>query len=322
MLRGFIVRLSVTLFLTMFSRRYTVVVADRTSGVIRRFTISLRPTLAAVTIAFSLPVLIGLGARWSVKAELEHLRASNSTLREENISFRAATGELTTQISALQSAIVDLGAQAQLDPAAAKAVAKLPALVRSQGMAMGGARGADAQALLTAAAIRSPEDTFGVLKDLLGNLERRLSVVRVDVTRHTELANATPSIWPTLGWLTSGFGRRTDPFTGGPDVHAGLDIAADRGHPVYATANGVVQGAGWSGDYGNMVIITHESGLTTRYAHLSRMAVSAGAIVKRGDVVGFVGSTGRSTSPHLHYEVIANGRQVNPLQLLIGKPTP
>ncbi len=143
--RGRIVRLSVTLFQTMFSRRYTVVVADRTSGVIRRFTISLRPTLAAVTIAFSLPVLIGLGARWSVKAELEHLRASNSTLREENISFRAATGELTTQISALQSAIVDLGAQAQLDPAAAKAVAKLPALVRSQGMAVGGARGADAQ---------------------------------------------------------------------------------------------------------------------------------------------------------------------------------
>ncbi len=175
---------------------------------------------------------------------------------------------------------------------------------------MGGARGADAQAqaLLTAAAIRSPEDTFGVLKDLLGNLERRLSVVRVDVTRHTELANATPSIWPTLGWLTSGFGRRTDPFTGGPDVHAGLDIAADRGHPVYATANGVVQGAGWSGDYGNMVIITHESGLTTRYAHLSRMAVTAGTTVKRGDVVGFVGSTGRSTSPHLHYEVLANGR--------------
>ena len=187
---------------------------------------------------------------------------------------------------------------------------------------MGGARNADAQALLTAAAIRSPEDTFGVLKDLLGNLERRLSVVRVDVTRHTELANATPSIWPTLGWLTSGFGRRTDPFTGGPDVHAGLDIAADRGHPVYATANGVVQGAGWSGDYGNMVIITHESGLTTRYAHLSRMAVTAGTTVKRGDVVGFVGSTGRSTSPHLHYEVLANGRQLNPLQLLIGKPTP
>src|SRR5262245_45631969 len=126
----------------MFSRRYPIVVADRTSGVIRRFTISLRPTLAAVTMAFSLPVLIGMGARWSVKAELEHLRASNSTLREENVSFRAATGELTTQISALQSAIVDLGAQAQLDPAAAKAVAKLPALVRSQGMAMGGPRSA------------------------------------------------------------------------------------------------------------------------------------------------------------------------------------
>jgi murein DD-endopeptidase MepM/ murein hydrolase activator NlpD len=302
----------------MLSRRYTIVVADRSSGVIRRFTLSLRPTLAIATLAASLPVLIGLGARWSAKAELEQLRASNITLRQENISFRAATGELTTQIVALQSAIVDLGAQAQIDPATAKAVSNLPALVRGQ--AMGGARDSQTRALL-AAAVRSPEDTFGVLKDLLGNLERRLSVVRVDVTRQTELANATPSIWPALGWLTSGFGRRIDPFNGSPASHLGLDIAADRGHPVYATANGVVQAAEWGGDYGNMVVITHESGLTTRYAHLSRMTVTPGTMVKRGDVIGFVGSTGRSTSPHLHYEVLANGRPLNPLQLLIGKPT-
>ena len=303
----------------MFSRRYTIVVADRSSGVIRRFTLSLRPTLAIAGLAASLPVLIGLGARWSAQAELEQLRASNVTLRQENISFRAATGELTTQLAALQSAIVDLGAQAQIDPATAKAVANLPALVRGQ--AMGGARDSQTRAALLAAAVRSPEDTFGALKDLLGNLERRLSVVRVDVTRQTELANATPSIWPALGWLTSGFGRRIDPFNGSPATHLGLDIAADRGNPVYATANGVVQTAEWSGDYGNLVVIAHESGLTTRYGHLSRMHVTPGTMVRRGDVVGFVGSTGRSTSPHLHYEVLANGRPLNPLQLLIGKPT-
>jgi murein DD-endopeptidase MepM/ murein hydrolase activator NlpD len=303
----------------MLSRRYTIVIADRSTGVIRRFTLALRPTLGIMLAAFSLPILIGMGARWSAKAEIDHLRASNTTLRQENISFRAATGELTTQISALQTAIVDLGAQAQLDPSTAKAVAKLPALVR--GSAMGGAREAQTNALL-AAAVRSPEDTFGVLKDLLGNLERRLSVVRIDVVKQTEFANATPSIWPALGWLTSGFGRRSDPFTGQDTPHLGLDISADRGHPVYVTANGVVQSAEWSGDFGNMVVVSHESGLTTRYAHMSRVAVAAGQTVKRGDVVGFVGSTGRSTAPHLHYEVWANGRPLNPLQLLIGKPTP
>jgi murein DD-endopeptidase MepM/ murein hydrolase activator NlpD len=301
----------------MLPRRYTIVIADRSSGVIRRITLSLRPTLAALALAASLPVLIGLGARWSAKAEIEHLRASNATLREENVSFRAATGELTTQIVSLQSAIVDLGAQAQLDPATRTAVSKLPALVRGQ--AMGGARDSQTRALL-AAAVRSPDDTFGVLKDLLGNLERRLNIVRVDLTRYSELANATPSIWPAMGWLTSGFGRRIDPFTGSPAQHLGLDIAADRGKPVFATANGVVQHAEWSGDYGRMVVIAHESGLTTRYAHLSRMAVSPGTVVKRGDVVGFIGATGRSTSPHLHYEVWANGRPLNPLHLLVGKP--
>ena len=125
---------------------------------------------------------------------------------------------------------------------------------------MGGARGADAQALLTAAAIRSPEDTFGVLKDLLGNLERRLSVVRVDVTRHTELANATPSIWPTLGWLTSGFGRRSDPFTGGPDITRGWispPIAAIRSMrrrmAWFRARVGVVTTATWSSSPMNRV---------------------------------------------------------------------
>jgi murein DD-endopeptidase MepM/ murein hydrolase activator NlpD len=304
-------------------KRYTIVVADRSTGVIRRFTLSLRPTLLGIGLAFSLPVLIGLGARWSAKAEIDHLRSTNVTLREENVSYRAATGELTSQISALQTVIVDLSAQAHLDPDTARAFSKLPAVVR--GHAMGGARDTQTQqtqAALAAAAAGSPEDTFGVLKDLLGNLQRRLSVVRVDVERQTELANATPSIWPALGWLTSGFGTRIDPFTGQPASHLGLDISTDKGNPVYATANGVIRSAEWSGDYGNMVVIAHESGLTTRYAHLSKMAVKAGANVSRGDIVGYVGQTGRSTAPHLHYEIWANGHPLNPVQLLVGKPDP
>jgi murein DD-endopeptidase MepM/ murein hydrolase activator NlpD len=303
----------------MPSTRYTVLIADQTTGVIRRVTLGLRPALLAVAGVLSLPVLIGLGARWSATAELEYLRADNANLRQENASFRAATGELTGQISELQSAILELSDRNALDPATRSAMVKLPALVRGQ--ARGGARD-DRTRTFMAAAIRSPEDTFGVLRDMLGTLERSLSVVRVDVEQRAELADATPSIWPALGWLTSGFGLRADPFNGRADTHTGLDISADRGDRVYATASGIVERAGWAGEYGNLVVVSHAFGLSTRYAHLSRVAVSAGATVKRGDIIGYVGATGRATSSHLHYEVWANGRPVNPLRLLVGKPGP
>jgi murein DD-endopeptidase MepM/ murein hydrolase activator NlpD len=295
------------------------VIANRSTGVVRRVTLGLRPTLMAVAGLFSLPVLIGLGARWSASAELEQLRAANNALRQENISFRGATGELTGQITELQTAITQLTADGSLDPATRKAMKSLPALVRGQ--ARGGARD-DRAGVLVAAAMRSPEDTFGVLKQMLGTLERSLSVVRVDVERRAEVASATPSIWPALGWLTSGYGSRSDPFTGRPDSHPGLDISADRGDPVHATADGKVERAGWSGDYGNLVVVTHNFGLSTRYAHLSKVSINAGADVKRGDIIGYVGATGRATSSHLHYEVWANGKPVNPLRLLVGKPGP
>jgi murein DD-endopeptidase MepM/ murein hydrolase activator NlpD len=301
----------------MLSNRYTVVIADRASGVVRRFTVSLRPTLAIALGLFTLPVLVGLGARWSATAELDHLRQANAALRQENASFRDATGALTGQIAALQSTVTELGSHHDLDPATRRAMSKLPAIVRSQ--ARGGAATPDPKTVV-AATVRSPEDTFGLLKDVLGSLEHKLSVVRVDVEKQAELARATPSIWPALGWLTSGFGTRADPITGRPQSHLGLDISADKGQPVYATANGTVQSAGWHAEFGNLVVLEHAFGLTTRYAHLSRITARAGTEVARGDLIGYVGSTGRSTGTHLHYEVWANGRPVNPLRLLVGKP--
>jgi murein DD-endopeptidase MepM/ murein hydrolase activator NlpD len=143
--------------------------------------------------------------------------------------------------------------------------------------------------------------------------------VRSDVERWEALASATPSIWPSFGWLTDRFGKRRDPFTGEEAHHLGLDISADKGQPVFATADGVVQSAGWQGDFGNLVVIGHDFGLMTRYAHLSRLAVKAGATVTRGEVIGYVGATGRATGTHLHYEVWANGRPINPLDLLTTK---
>ena len=103
------------------------------------------------------------------------------------------------------------------------------------------------------------------------------------------------------------------------DFHPGLDISAEKGTSILATADGIVELAAPSGDYGNLVVITHGFGLATRYGHLSKFAVWQGQQVKRGDVIGYVGATGRATGPHLHYEVLANGKLMNPLQLLAGK---
>lgn len=302
----------------LLSRRYSILVADRSTGVVRRFNLSLRPALATVLGLFALPVLVGLGARWSASAELDHLRTATGVLRQENASFRTATGELTGQIAQLQDAIGALSEAGRLDPATRTALSTLPALVRNQAKG-GAAASADTRAIV-AAATRSPEDAFGLLRTALGSLERHLSVTRADVLQRNEVAQATPSIWPAMGWLTSGFGSRSDPFTGRPDSHPGLDISGNTGDPVYATADGRVATAARTGDYGNLVVIEHAFGLTTRYGHLSKIAVAPGAEIKRGHVIGYVGSTGRSTSSHLHYEVWANGRPVNPLKLLVGRP--
>jgi murein DD-endopeptidase MepM/ murein hydrolase activator NlpD len=298
----------------LFVRRYTVVVADRSTGLVRRFTLSLRPTLVTLAGLASLPILMGLGARWKAQSDMEALRMSNTALQVENSSYRSATGELTSQIQTLEGVVDDLGERAKLDPAAARAIQKLPAAVKSR--AMGGPLTTSALSSVLSTSISSPDDTFGVLRDLLQGLESRLNFVRHDVERQEQLASATPSIWPTRGGLTGFFGARSDPFTGEPEHHSGLDISAQKGQPVYATADGVVQSATYTGDYGNLIVVKHEFGLSTRYGHLSAYKVKVGDSVKRGDVIGLVGSTGRSTGAHLHYEILVNGQLMNPLQLL------
>ncbi len=283
---------------------------------LRRFTISLRPTLAVVATILALPILIGLGARWSARVEMADLRATNVALVMENESYRAATGQLASQVSSLQSAIGELSEQAAVDPAVQKAMEKLPALTRANAMGVGGGTPNGSARSVLSATLSSPENTFGMLRDLLGILEARLQTVRYGVERRQALANATPSIWPVAGWLSSSYGGRPDPFDGEENFHPGIDISAERGTPVYATADGTVESASYAGNYGNLIVLGHGFGIATRYGHLSRYAVRAGAVVKRGDLIGYVGSTGRSTSSHLHYEVTLNGRLINPLRLL------
>ena len=282
----------------------------------RRATVNLRLTVCSVVGVLMLPILMGLGAKWSARQEIDQLRSANSLLQVENGSYRAATGELTTQIQSLESVINDLGARSSLDPAQARAMQKLPAIVKTRATGGSIVPANPAIAEIAAAALTTPEDTFGMLRDILQGLESRLRYVRRDVERREALAASTPSIWPAHGWLTGTFGGRSDPFTGEPGFHQGLDISTEKGQPVFATADGHVESATYTGDYGNLLVIKHGFGLSTRYGHLSAFAVKPGRSVTRGEVIGYVGSTGRSTGAHLHYEILANGQLINPLQLL------
>jgi len=142
---------------------------------------------------------------------------------------------------------------------------------------------------------------------LLGNLEQQVNLLA-----------STPAVRPTNGWNTSGFGYRTSPFTGLREFHKGLDIATRKGTAIHATADGVITFAGRKGLLGNVVIIDHGYGMVTRYGHCEEIDAKANEVVKRGDMIATVGSTGRSTGPHLHYEVLLNGVPTDPEKYILN----
>ena len=146
----------------------------------------------------------------------------------------------------------------------------------------------------------------------------RINITRAQMDRLNRTLALVPYRKPVVGEVefTSGFGIRTDPFLGRPAMHTGLDFRAAQGDPVRATANGKVASAGWAGGYGRMVEIDHGNGLSTRYGHLSEIDVKVGDPIKIGQVIGAVGSTGRSTGPHLHYETRIDGEAVDPQKFL------
>jgi murein DD-endopeptidase MepM/ murein hydrolase activator NlpD len=148
--------------------------------------------------------------------------------------------------------------------------------------------------------------------------EESLSQLEKLLQSKKEMLTHTPSIWPVHGWVTSGFGFRTNPFTGLTQMHEGLDIANRVGTPILAPADGIVSDTGKDSSHGNVVVISHGFGIISRYYHLSKIFVRAGQRVKRGTKIAEVGTTGMSTGPHVHYEVRVNGIPVNPLRYIVN----
>jgi murein DD-endopeptidase MepM/ murein hydrolase activator NlpD len=265
----------------------------------------------------SLPVLIGIGAAWKAKSEVASLYSSNRSLEAENANYRGATEALSDQIESLQSVVADLGARSALDPALARSVEKLPAFVKSR--AMGGAQAAPfaQQAAKTFSALAVPEDTFGLLRNVLEGLQSRLSDGAIWSSGEMLLPAATPSIWPAQGWITSRMGSRQDPMTGGEDFHAGLDIAGEKGQPIYATAAGRVTQADYQGRLRESRGRRPRPSGSKRSTATSRRSQSSPD--RRSNAATSSGVSAPPGAPpgyHLHYEVRANGRLLNPLQLL------
>jgi murein DD-endopeptidase MepM/ murein hydrolase activator NlpD len=190
-------------------------------------------------------------------------------------------------------------------------------------MGMGGPSPSDVREKL-----KAEKDEKGLAHQLKTDIERLESEATSQEESLSELIRLlqskkdmlvhTPSIWPVHGWVTSGFGFRVNPFTGLTQMHEGLDISNRVGTPVIATADGIVSDTGKDSSHGNVVVVSHGFGMTSRYFHLNKVFVRAGQKVKRGDRIAEVGTTGRSTGPHLHYEVRVNGIPVNPGRYILN----
>ena len=232
--------------------------------------------------------------------ELTSLRRENRDLQTANEQFSKSVESLRTQLVAVEEKTRQLAI-----------IAEITTLDETSQGGVGGTRNSDDLAVPF-------RDDIDKMSFRSHRLERDLSVLEEKFVAQNQLLSTTPSIAPVRGILTDGFGGRSDPFTGEPGQHGGVDISSAIGQPVRAPADGTVVKATWEGGYGNVIYLSHGNGYSTRYGHLSGFAARPGERVKRGDIIGYVGSTGRSTGPHLHYEVRLNNNAVNPLEYILN----
>jgi murein DD-endopeptidase MepM/ murein hydrolase activator NlpD len=237
--------------------------------------------------------------------ELRRLRTENSQLKQKTLEYEQSAGKLQNKLDQLQGMVMKLGVMAGLEQS-------LP------DQNVGGVGGPH----LTPTAGTDTPPALGSLANMdheLTSLTQRSAQLTEFYKDQTTMLASTPSIWPVRGYLSAGFGNRADPFTGQRDFHSGIDVSTPIGTRVQAPAEGVVVSCGDKGAYGLTVIVDHGFGVVTRYGHLSGFNVKPGQRIRRGEVIGFVGNTGRSTGPHLHYEVWVRDQAQNPIHYILDE---
>jgi murein DD-endopeptidase MepM/ murein hydrolase activator NlpD len=272
----------------------TIIFVPHAKAKFRKLTVSSR-LLAAVAAGSAVVLLAALAFGWAFfftsHRDRQYLQvvADNARLKSSSTALQARLEGLSRQLTAFETRTRRLAIVA--------------------GLAESGRTGAGGPLL---------SDLPGSsLDERSASVGSRLSALEGQFARRETLISSTPTVAPVRGLLNSGFGVRRDPFTGEGAFHAGLDISTLRNEPVLATASGVVVKSGWRGDYGKAVEIDHGTGYRTVYGHLATILVRDGQKVQRGERVGLVGSTGRSTGPHLHYEVRQGDRILNPLEYIL-----
>ena len=275
-------------------RFYTFVFAPTASSPLRKFAVphkALYVVLGFAVVGF-LTIAYGaykLSQHAYVVAKLNLMQHENRRLRDENNEVKNNMSRLQGRVDAIETT--------------SRKLAEVSGIVPAPGnnMGSGGPTGND---------ITDLEQTTSTLEAQLRQLKDVFDKNQVKLA-------STPSGWPVRGYITDGFGLRSNPFGGGgSENHPGLDISAPFGTAINATADGIVIFSGVHGGYGNVVVVDHGYGVTTRYAHMSRLDVQVGDPVTRGKQLGAVGSTGRSTAPHCHYEVRLQDRPVNPMSYI------
>lgn len=247
-------------------------------------------------------------------AELDKLRLEARQQQQQLVTFAKSFDDLQGEMSRLRQFDMKLRVMADLDSV----------IYPEQVMGIGGENPEPFNPLegelsfQDQTIISSMNRSLGLLKTEVSIQERSFQELVEYLEDQKSLLASTPSIWPVKGWLTSTFGYRSSPFTGRREMHKGLDIATRSGTPIIAPADGLVVFSGREGGFGNMIIIDHGYGITTRYGHCSALDAKLGQKIKRGDVIARVGNTGRSTGPHVHYEVAVNGVPVNPSRYILN----
>jgi murein DD-endopeptidase MepM/ murein hydrolase activator NlpD len=295
---------------------FTVILVSDHSQAVRKFRVP-RRWLVNGGWVLAVLVLVG-GVTIGHYFSLLGSSSENGVLKEENAQLRS-------QILLVQEKVAHISATLdrveRFDAKLRTAVTQLQDPERN--LAIGPVGNTDGEAGATGPA-PAAEQNLSALPGKLSSLEgeaarqeRSLRDLQEYFDDQRSLLASTPSIWPARGWVTSDFGTRIDPYTAERKMHQGLDIATPVGQPVYAPSDGTVVFVGTEGGYGKVLVVDHGYGVKTRYGHLSEILVHLGDRVGRGDKVALVGNTGRSTGPHLHYEVRVNGIPENPRKFIL-----